>query len=246
MQFLILSDIHANWYALQAVLESAGGPFGQIICCGDLVGYNPHPGAAINWTREHCNIVVRGNHDKVACGIEQLDWFNPIAQTAAKWTRSQLSEAEIDYLRGLQVGPVKLDHFHLWHGAPFDEDEYIIRPREAAACFPEFELPLAFFGHTHLQGGFYFRRSRVAIITPVPADYTESVLQLEPDTLYLVNPGSVGQPRDGDPRAAYAVYDSDQRTVEFRRVAYPIEKTAQDIREAGLPDALAARLYKGV
>lgn len=246
MQFLILSDIHANWYALEAVLESAGGAFGQIICCGDLVGYNPHPAEVIAWTRDNCNTVIRGNHDKVVCGIEELEWFNPIAQAAAVWTRDHLDEKDLSYLHGLQMGPVKLEHFHIWHGAPFDEDEYIIRAREAAACFPEFELPLAFFGHTHLQGGFYYRRSRVTPIPPVRRDLPDSVLQLEPDTQYLINPGSVGQPRDGDPRAGYAIYDSEQRTVEFRRVVYPVEKTAETIRAAGLPDALAARLFKGI
>jgi predicted phosphodiesterase len=246
VQFLILSDIHANWYALEAVLESAAGKFDQIICCGDLVGYNPHPAQVVDWTRANCTSVIRGNHDKVVCGIDDLDWFNPIAQAAAKWTRGNLDENELSYLRELQQGPVKLEHFHIWHGAPLDEDEYIIRPREATACFAEFELPLAFFGHTHLQGGFYFRRFRVTAIGPVRRDSAESVLQLEPDTLYLINAGSVGQPRDGDPRAAYAIYDSENRTVEFRRVAYPVEKTAEEIRAAGLPDALAARLFKGI
>ena len=192
MQFLILSDIHANWYALEAVLKSARGSFGQIICCGDLVGYNPHPAEVIAWTRENCNSVIRGNHDKVVSGIEELEWFNPIAQAAAIWTRNHLNPEDLSYLRELQQGPVTLEHFHIWHGAPFDEDEYVIRPRDATACFPEFELPLAFFGHTHLQGGFYFRRSRVTTIAPVGRDSGDSVLQLEPDTLYLVNPGSGG------------------------------------------------------
>ncbi|HWF47967.1 MAG TPA: metallophosphoesterase family protein [Bryobacteraceae bacterium] len=246
MQFLILSDIHANWYALEAVLKSAGEGFDQIICCGDLVGYNPHPAQVVEWTRDHCNTVIRGNHDKVVAGIEQLEWFNPVAQAAARWTRDHMDEADLQYLHELQPGPLKLEHFHIWHGAPFDEDEYIIRPREAAACFVAFELPLAFFGHTHLQGGFYFRRQRVVTIAQVPRDFDDAVLQLEPDTQYLVNPGSVGQPRDGDARAAYAIYDSEQRTVEFRRVAYPVEKTAEELRAAGLPDALAARLFKGV
>ncbi len=246
MHFLILADLHANWHALESVLADAGGNFDQIICCGDLVGYNPQPARVLEWTREHCAAVIRGNHDKVVAGIEDLEWFNDIAQIAARWTIRQLDDGQIDYLRDLQKGPIQLEHFHVCHGSPRDEDEYITSPRQAQPCLALLELPLAFFGHTHLQGGFFSRRGHANTIPPVGKTQKESILALEPDSVYMVNPGSVGQPRDGDARAAYAIYDTEQKIVTLRRVEYPIEKTVREIKDAGLPELLALRLYHGL
>ncbi len=246
MQFLILADIHANRYALEAVLADAKDQFDEIVCCGDLVGYNPHPAPVIEWTRTYCASVIRGNHDKVVAGLEDIEWFNDVAQVAAIWTIQQLSPGDRQYLHDLRQGPVKLEHFHMWHGSPINEDEYITTPLEASPCFRSFELPLAFFGHTHLQGGFFSKHGRVGTIPRVPSGGRQSVLELQPEVLYLVNPGSVGQPRDNDPRAAYAIFDADQRTVSLRRVEYAVSKTADDIAEAGLPDVLAVRLFHGM
>lgn len=246
MQFLILTDPHANWHALETVLEDSEGKYDQIVCCGDLVGYNAQPGRVLEWTRAHCASVIRGNHDKVVAGLEDLEWFNEVAQAAARWTISQLLPEQIAYLRGLPIGPSQLEHFHIWHGSPRNEDEYITTAREAAGCFSCFELPLAFFGHTHLQGGFFSKGGRVGAISAVRNRDSEATWQLEPDTLYLVNPGSVGQPRDGDPRAAYALYDSEQKVVSLRRVEYPVDQAAADITAAGLPDVLALRLFQGI
>jgi predicted phosphodiesterase len=246
VQFLILSDPHANWHALEAVLADAEGKYDQIICCGDLVGYNPEPGKVLEWTREHSTSVIRGNHDKVVAGLEDLEWFNEVAQSAARWTINQLDSEQTGYLRELPMGPLTLEHFHICHGSPRDEDEYITTAREAAECFPHFELPLAFFGHTHLQGGFFARAGRVGTLPAVRATDSELAWQVEPDTIYMVNPGSVGQPRDGDPRAAYATYDSERQIVSLRRVVYPIAKTADEIKAAGLPDVLAFRLFQGM
>ncbi len=209
MRFLILSDLHANWYALEAVLAAAQGQYEQIVCCGDLVGYNPHPAKVIEWAKTNCNYIVRGNHDKVVAGIEDLEWFNEVAQVSARWTMLQLDSPQLAYLRELPEGPSKLDHFHVWHGSPADEDEYVTAPGEAAPSFAHFELPLAFFGHTHLQGGFFSKHGRVGPLSRVRGGEREYTLELEPDTLYMINPGSVGQPRDGDPRAAYAIFDSE-------------------------------------
>jgi predicted phosphodiesterase len=246
VQYLILSDIHANWHALEAVFAEAEGKFQQIICCGDIVGYNPRPAEVLEWTRTHCANVIRGNHDKVVAGIDDLEWFNEVAQAAAVWTREHLSSEQIGYLRTVRMGPITLEHFHIWHGSPLDEDEYVTIPREASPCFSVFELPLAFFGHTHLQGGFFRKHRRTGRIAGVPMDDRQSVIALEPDTLYMINPGSIGQPRDGDARAAYAIFDSEQNTVSLRRVAYPVQKTAEEIRKAGLPDVLALRLFEGM
>ncbi len=246
MKFLIISDPHANWHALQAVLSDAEEQYDQIICCGDLVGYNAQPGRVLEWTREHCAAVIRGNHDKAVAGQENLEWFNEVAQRAARWTTHALDAGQIEYLHDLMKGPLKLEHFHIWHGSPRDEDEYVTIAGEAIDCFKYFELPLAFFGHTHLQGGFFLTRGRIGAIQKVPRDYYQRVLELEPNVLYMINPGSVGQPRDGDSRAAYALFDSEANTVTLRRVKYPIEKTAEEIEEAGLPDLLAYRLFQGV
>ncbi len=245
MRFLILSDPHANWHALEAVLGDAEGQYDQIVCCGDLVGYNPSPGAVLDWIREHCTSVVRGNHDKVICGIESLEWFNEVAQAAARWTKEQLKEEQLAYLRELPSGPVKLEHFHIWHGSPRDEDEYLTGAREAAPLFEMLELPIGFFGHTHLQGVFFSKQRRLGMIPAVPKKADELAIELEPDVLYMINPGSVGQPRDGDPRAAYAIYDTEKKLVLLRRVNYPIDVTACDIQLAGLPDVLAQRLFYG-
>ena len=246
MQFLVLADLHANWHALEAVLADANGKFDQIICCGDLVGYNPQPARVLEWTRQHCSTVIRGNHDKVVAGLEDIQWFNDIAQIATAWTIQHLDNNQIEYLRDLKKGPVKLEHFHICHGSPQDEDEYITTPREAMPCFPFFELPLAFFGHTHLQGGFFLRHGRTNALLAVRKTAKEAVIALEPDTVYMVNPGSVGQPRDGDARAAYAMFDSEQRVVTLHRAEYPVAKTAEEIMEAGLPDVLAFRLFQGI
>lgn len=247
MRFLILSDIHANAEGLDAVLADAAGQYDTIVCCGDLVGYNPDPVCTVNWCRDNCQSIIRGNHDKVVAGIDDLDWFNPIAQASARWTMEQLSDDELSYLRELPQGPVSVaERFQIFHGAPFDEDEYVLSPQTAEECFAHLaDWPVAFFGHTHVQGGFFQKHRYVGSIgRPRPGE-SEHVLQLEPNTLYIVNPGSVGQPRDRDPRAAYAIYDDDQRLVRLRRVAYPVSTTFEKIRAAGLPDALGLRLFDG-
>lgn len=245
MQFLILSDLHANWQALEAVLADAKGEYDQTVCCGDIVGYNPNPGEVLEWTRSNCAALVRGNHDKAIAGLEDLEWFNQVAKASAHWTMELLEPNQLEFLRELPKGPALLEHFHIWHGSPSDEDEYITVASEAAPRFSDFELPLAFFGHTHLQGGFFSRFGRVGIIPQVPCSETEISFSLEPDILYMVNPGSVGQPRDRDPRAAYALYDAETKVVTLRRKAYAVEKTAALIKEAGLPDVLGVRLFMG-
>lgn len=241
-----MSDLHANWPALEAVLEHAEGKYEQIICCGDLVGYNPDPARVVDWVRESCTAVIRGNHDKVVAGTEGLEWFNDVAQFAAQWTTAHLSREHIDYLRALPSGPVTLKHCQMWHGSPRDEDEYVTNVREAAPCFPFMEMPAAFFGHTHLQGAFFSRYRRTGIFPPVPKDTSEAVIELDPDTLFLVNPGSVGQPRDADPRAAYAILDPERKYIALRRAKYPVQQTADAICKAGLPPVLAQRLLAGV
>lgn len=223
---------------MQAVLADAKGTYDQIVNCGDLVGYGPDPNAVVDWCREHTPDLVRGNHDKACAGLEDLEWFNDLAKESALWTRQQLTEENLAFLRQLPQGPHAVNGFQLVHGSPTDEDEYLIETWEVREIAGQLENDLYFFGHTHIQGGFWIHRNGVRYIEQV-------TLALEQDLRYLLNPGSVGQPRDTDPRAAYALYDSNERTVEFRRTAYDLLTTQTKILQVGLPELLAARLAVG-
>jgi len=247
VRYLILSDLHANWQALEAVLAQSAGRFEQVLCLGDLVGYGGDPNRVVDWVRANCAQVVRGNHDKVSTGTdhEELEWFNPVARQAALWTLSSLTPENSAFVANLPMGPVTVDGFQLVHGSPFDEDEYVLNPEEATQAFGYLENRLAFFGHTHVQGGFIWNRSRVEMIPKVAARSDRQLLDIDPDCAYLINPGSVGQPRDGDPRAAYVTFDSEARVVTFFRVAYDVAGAQERIREAGLPPILADRLSLG-
>ena len=245
MRYLIISDLHANLEALNGVLEAAKGGYEAIVCCGDLVGYGADPNAVVEWVRANCPTVVRGNHDRASTGMDDLEWFNPVARAAALWTLQALSSENAEYVRNLPRGPLMVDGFQVVHGSPFDEDEYVIAASEASNAFGYLESRLAFFGHTHVQGGFIWNRSRVETILRPAAEHGSEYLEIDPECAYLVNPGSVGQPRDGDPRAAYVVYDSEARRVTYSRVMYDIAGAQRKIQDAGLPPILADRLGVG-
>lgn len=245
MRYLILTDIHANWEALEAVTRDAPAGYERILCCGDLVGYGADPNLVVEWVRVNCSTVVRGNHDKACTGIEDLEWFNPVARKAAMWTMKTLTPENADYTRGLLHGPLDVEAFQLVHGSAADEDEYVLGRDEAEMAFAYMEKRLEFFGHTHVQGGFQWNRSRVEVLPRVAPRARKLELEIDPASGYMINPGSVGQPRDGDPRAAYAMYDSDAGLVTYRRTEYDIEGAQKKIREAGLPDILADRLAAG-
>jgi diadenosine tetraphosphatase ApaH/serine/threonine PP2A family protein phosphatase len=246
VRFLILSDIHANWEALEAVLTDSAGEYDRILCCGDVVGYNPNPAEVVEWARRNCHTVIRGNHDKAVAGIEGLEWFNEVAQSAALWARAQLNDDQLAWLRDLPAGPVVVENCTVMHGAPFDEDYYLATLEDVAACHSFLATPLSFFGHTHLQGAFFFRGRRLGRCPPLGEGHRDTVIQLDPDSVFIVNPGSVGQPRDGDPRAGYAIWNNEEKTVTLRRIVYPVETTCRKISESGLPDLLAARLEQGL
>jgi predicted phosphodiesterase len=245
VRYLILSDLHANWEALEAVSREAEGQYDKAICCGDLVGYAADPNMVVEWVRGHCEIVVRGNHDRACSGLDDLEWFNPVARQAAIWTLGKLSKENVDYTALLAKGPVLLDGFEVVHGSPYDEDEYVLAAGDAGQAFGYLESRLAFFGHTHVQGGFIWNRSRVETIGRISPRNGSEGLDIDPDCAYLINPGSVGQPRDGDPRAAYALYDSEVHAVTYRRTPYDVETAQKKIRDAGLPPILADRLMVG-
>ena len=240
MPFLIVSDIHANREALDAVVDDARGEYERIVCLGDLAGYGADPNYVVEWARVNVAAIVRGNHDKLCAGLESFYSYRPQARAAAEWTVNALTLENRDYLERLPRGPLPYEGFDLVHGSPIDEDEYLVSAADVAANRDQIDAPLSFFGHTHLQGGFLIARQGVK---PIDA---RRVLEIERDYRYLVNPGSAGQPRDGNPHAAYAIYRPEERIVEFRRVAYDVARAAEKIRAAGLPDSLATRLSSGV
>jgi predicted phosphodiesterase len=246
MRYLLLSDIHANRHALDAVLEATPqASYDRLMVLGDLVGYGADPNGVIARVRALDPIaIIRGNHDKAACGIDSAEDFNTVARLAAIWTGRALSQENREYLARLPAGPLEVEgRFTICHGAPFDEDTYLFDASDAAEAFGAFPAPVCFFGHTHLP--VIFARSAAGLAVTVPGGPDTQSVTLAPGARYLVNPGSVGQPRDGDPRAAFALYDSETGELTMRRVGYPVESAQEAILEAGLPAGLAARLGLG-
>jgi predicted phosphodiesterase len=245
MPFLIVSDIHANLEAHQAVLADAYGKYDRIVCLGDLVGYGADPNPVCDWVRANCAVVVRGNHDRASTGQDDLEWFNPVARSAAVWTLEHLSRQNAEFILALPRGPVTVDSFQLFHGSPYDEDEYVVAAGEAGEAFGYLESRVGFFGHTHVQGGFIWNQSRVETILRTPARSDSQALAIDPACAYMINPGSSGQPRDGDSRAAYAIYDTGASEVTYYRVTYDVAAAQKKIHAAGLPAILADRLAVG-
>lgn len=247
MHYLLLSDLHSNLEAFEAVLLDAQARYPNVdraVCLGDLVGYGADPEAVISRIRELSDVIIRGNHDKAVALGENLEWFNPAARDATYWTLKQLCPESLDFLRELPKGPRLLNGFQICHGSPLDEDEYLITGADIEMLAGRLDAGVVFFGHTHVQGGFRMLRG---VVSPLARPYeTETAtIELEEHAYYFLNPGSVGQPRDQDPRAAYAVYDSGNRLCHFHRVLYDVETAQRKILEAGLPERLAVRLSYG-
>lgn len=250
MNILLLSDIHANLEAMEACLAAAPA-FDFVANLGDVVGYGASPNDVIDRCRGLGKIFVRGNHDKAATGLLELDDFNPMAAAAALWTRDQLTPEHMEWLRSLPQGPIPLERVptaQLVHGSPGDEDMYVVSIGDALVPLITVDTPITFFGHTHLQGGFFANGSSVDGFRPEyrTVGQAESVaLQLKSGTRYMINPGSVGQPRDGDWRAAFAVFDTDSQIVHFHRTPYNLKAAQDRIFSANLPARLATRLAAG-
>ena len=224
MRTLILSDIHSNITALETALSAVEGRWERVVCLGDLVGYGPDPNEVVDRVRGMSAPAIRGNHDKACSGIADAEDFNPVARSAAAWTREQLRPENLAYLQALPQGPMESDGMTLVHGALRDEDEYVFAPAQALDGLLEQPGAISFFGHTHFQGGFSFRDNKLDVIQIRPGDGAcFATLQLQAGTKYMLNPGSIGQPRDGDARAGFAVADPGQGSVEFWRVPYDIE-----------------------
>jgi predicted phosphodiesterase len=245
MRRLIVSDIHGNLEALEAVARDARGLYDEVACCGDIVDYGASPREAIAWIRAAGAMVVRGNHDRAAWEPGLRESFTPAARIAAEWCAHVLSAQDLEWLRGLPAGPIWGDEFGLAHGSPEDEDTYLESTADVRGIDLLLQRSLCFFGHTHVQGGWEWQPGGIRRMSGPSAGEPERVVELDPDALYLINPGSVGQPRDRDPRAAYAIWNSAQRLLAYRRVPYDIEFAQRRIVAAGLPRSLALRLAVG-
>ena len=246
MRALVVSDLHSNAEALRAVMNKVRRKkFDQVVCLGDFVGYGAQPNQVLDTMRtlKGRKLYIRGNHDRVAAGLDDAEGFNHAAKYAALWTRDHLSAPNRRFLRDLPLGPV----YHpsgvlLCHGSPHDEDEYVFNEYHAAQVMAVYDAPIILYGHTHLPVIFSLdERGRVH-----GASIRDNVtLRLSKNARYLINPGSVGQPRDRNPEASFAIVDSDKLTVQFFRVPYDVAKTQLSIVKAGLPRILADRLAVG-
>jgi predicted phosphodiesterase len=248
MRILVLSDIHANATALNAALEAAKDRWDVVACLGDVVGYGPDPNEVTDKIRGLGARTIRGNHDKAATDLMETDDFNPVAKAAVDWTRSQLSADNLKWVSELPSGPLETDGIVLVHGAFQDEDEYVFTPAQALEGLLDSTANVTFFGHTHHQGGFSYENQRSQLemlnIHPRPSE-SFAPLRIEPKRRYLLNPGSIGQPRDGDPRAGFAIADLEHEVVEFWRVPYEIADVQTRMRAAKLPEPLINRLVVG-
>jgi len=245
MKYLIFSDIHSNLEAfdelmnLQAVKEAD-----KFLFLGDLVGYGASPDETINRFRAIKNTYsIRGNHDKVIANLESSSLFNPVAAFSAEWSKLHISEENQLYLKYLKTGPQVIDHFiTICHGSTFDEDYYVFSMFEAVESFKFMETAIGFFGHTHFPVIYLLRNEKIDIVQLS----VDTKIKLDPNTRYLVNPGSIGQPRDKNPKSSFIIFDSSRKELQFKRFSYNIKETQRKIRAAGLPEILASRLESGI
>ncbi len=245
MRYLIFSDIHSNLEAFEKLLSmKIIDSIDKFLFLGDLVGYGADPNDTISLFRSMKNTFsIRGNHDKVISNLESSSLFNPVAAFSAEWSKVKLSDENRKFLKELKKGPVIVDHFlTICHGSTFDEDYYVFSVFEAVESLKFMKTSIGFFGHTHFPV-IYFQRNNKLNAIPLNSD---KKIKLDPNTRYLINPGSIGQPRDKNPRSSFIIYDSDKREIKFSRYEYNIKKTQKKIRAAGLPELLASRLESGV
>jgi predicted phosphodiesterase len=246
VRYLILSDMHANWDAFETVLRRARRKrYEAVLVLGDLVGYGGAPNQVVDAVRRLGPrlFTVRGNHDKVVAGIDSGSNFNQTALAAAQWTTGRLTPANLRYVRDLPKGPLRVEErFAICHGSPLDEDTYVFSDVDAWEIFSRFDVPVTFFGHTHIPSLFWLEGRTLGVRA---LRGPSGRIQLDPAGRYLINPGSIGQPRDRDPRASYMTYDSERSIVRWYRIPYPIAEAQRRIRKAGLPGSLADRLAVG-
>lgn len=241
MRYLIFSDLHSNLESLQAFSQiTATLDHDKKVFLGDLVGYCADPNACVEWVRENADIILGGNHDFAVVGKTEISTFNPHAYNACLWTRQELSEENKDFLVSLPC-EMEEDGIYWVHSSPFEPDQwhYVSSRKDGKINFDHFSARLCFLGHSH----------RPVIIEMGPdgviKDYFTSSWELQPECRYIINVGSLGQPRDGNPKPAFVIYDSDAATLEFRRYEYDFKSTQKKILANGLPFPLADRLSIG-
>ncbi len=249
MRILLLSDVHGNRHGLQAALDAAGR-VERIVCLGDVVGYGAFPNECCELLREVGAVCLSGNHDAAALGLISIEWFNELATEAILWTRAQLSDTNRDWLASLPAQmnfpDARFQAVHASLRSPWEE--YILNEGIALGSFGQMEQPLCFYGHTHVADLYWMRAADLS--SPDPAIAHEAFpggggVEMEEGELYLLNPGSCGQPRDGNPDARFALFDSDERVVDVFCVEYDTRAARRAIIEAGLPELLGQRLLTG-
>ena len=234
MRYFILSDIHSNIEALEACVQRAKqAGYDAVLCCGDIVGYGPSPVEAIDGIRALNAVTIRGNHDRVAAGLDEATQFNPHARHAVYWTRAVLPDSYRDYLANLPIGPLDItSQAQLVHGALTHEDDYIFTEADADENFVLTDKAITFFGHSHFPVVFS-SNGRGDALQATSYEFDEFIaVKCESGKKLLVNPGSVGQPRDGDARASFAIWDADRARIEFYRVEYDVKRTQERMRAA--------------
>jgi predicted phosphodiesterase len=248
MRYAILSDIHANLEALTAVLDAVEEIRAEAVyCLGDIVGYGADPDACVRLTLARATLVVRGNHDKAVAGLMNLEWFNNSARAAALWTRKNAREETLAQVKGLPEGPRDgSEGILICHGTPFDEDTYLFDRETMMESFRTLDerhpgTRICFHGHTHVP--FVAVRDGARDSPRVLRQQAE--IDLEAGGTYLINPGSVGQPRDGNARASFGILDTDRMVYRNLRIAYGIREAQRKIHDAGIPEELARRLAEG-
>ena len=250
MRILLLSDIHGNKHGLQAALDAAGR-VDRVVCLGDVVGYGAFPNECCQILRDLGAICLSGNHDAAALELISIEWFNDVATEAILWTRQQLTPENRDWLASLPSQQTFPDEgFQAVHASlrsPWEE--YILNEQIAQMSFERMEQPLCFYGHTHVADLYWTRQEDVRNNPEPPIEYTAfptgGGLEMEDGELYLLNPGSCGQPRDGNPDARFALFETDDRIVDIFCVQYDVGAARTAIIEAGLPRVLGDRLRVG-
>src|SRR5664280_2778680 len=247
MRYLVISDIHSNLEALQTALAAAP-EHDFVLNLGDVVGYGASPNEVVKIAKELNGPIVRGNHDKACSGLGDTFGFNAVADRAVSWTVETLTPENREWVRRLEHGPVNIPQFaggQCVHGSPIDEDDYLLSSAAAFEAFRDDKTQLTFYGHTHVQGGYVLCNGYVEQVRPKYTTTTNEEtweMPLQDDGRYLINPGSIGQPRDGDWRAGFALFDSEAKVVKFYRVPYPVEVAQHRILAAELPEYLAVRV----
>lgn len=241
MKYAIIADIHANleaWLAVKAELTKENPD--KIICLGDIIGYGANPNECLNDAKTYCDYIIAGNHDWAVCGMFDINYFNLYAREAVKWTDGVVDEKHKDYLKRLPV-TLDIDNFTCVHGSLYHPEEfnYILNLDAAAMTFANLKKDICFIGHSHSPAIIIYNENG-------NIDYIDSeVIKISEGKKYIINAGSVGQPRDGNPDACYCIYDTDERIIEIKRVPYEVHLAQKKIIEAGLPQFLATRLAGG-